>query len=142
MRKLGNKGITIVEVVIAMTIISIISSVAVAISMSSIKSSNKNTLEFNAMNVSADIISIYRKSEKIENFYTLLNNVYEFSEDSSNENITSPLEFTYENIKYQITWDDFEKSISINALRTSNDKKIYSTEYKKIGDYYETETAQ
>ncbi len=141
MRKLGNKGITIVEVVIAMTIISIISSVAVAISMSSIKSSNKNTLEFNAMNVSADIISIYRKSEDENDFYSLLKTVYSISDESSTSK-TSPLEFTYENIKYKITWEDFTKKISIEALRTSNDKKIYSTVYNKIGDYYETETTQ
>lgn len=139
MRKIGNKGITIVEVVIAMTIISIISSVAVTIAISSIKSSNKNTLVFNASNTTADIISIYRKSDSKEKFKSLLENTYSVTFDNSDDDTNNThLSFEYENINYEISWeiDSFDSKITIKASRINNGNKIYETSYSKKGEYY------
>lgn len=144
MKKLSNRGITIVEVVISMAIISIISSVAVTIAISSIKTSNKNTIEFNASNVSADIISLYRASDTKDTFKGLLSKTYfiEFQEDNSSTEEVKELSFAFENIKYEITWDDFDKKIMIKASRANNGKKIYETSYSKGGEYYENKQTQ
>ena len=75
-KRLGNKGITIVEVIVALSILGIIMMAAITLSGNAVIVSNTTVVKFKAFNLMADYVEVFQESESEEEFITLVNNTY------------------------------------------------------------------
>lgn len=123
--KLGNKGVTIVEAVVAMTLIVIITYVATQISVSALATSNNAEIEFKAVNTTSDLVTLYRTTNNKEEFIEAIEAYLEVDCDESNN-----YDFTFESDKlvYEITYYSF--LLQINVHKTNKTDSIYKYSYR------------
>lgn len=127
--KLGNKGVTIVEAVVAMTLIVIITYVATQISVSALATSNNAEIEFKAVNTTSDLITLYRTTNNKEEFIETIEAYLEVDCVESNN-----YDFTFESdrLVYEIQYyDNYMLSVKVNKL--NKDQKVYEYKYLKRG---------
>ncbi len=125
MKLLGRKGITLVETIIAMTLLVIITSSALTISLSSTKITSNSYLRFNAVNMTNDIIEIFQDSEDEQEFIDFINLIYNVD---IKRNINGSIYFTYENVLYNV----FPSGRIILIECTSKDKEHTYYEYNYV----------
>lgn len=127
--KLGNKGVTIVEAVVAMTLIVIITYVATQISVSALATSNNAEIEFKAVNTTSDLVTLYRTTNNKEEFIETIEAYLEVDCVESNN-----YDFTFESdrLVYEIQYyDNYMLSVKVNKL--NKDQKVYEYKYLKRG---------
>lgn len=123
---LNNKGVTIVEVVIAMSLVVVITSIAMTLSISSMTVSLNAQREFESANKCADFIEIFQESSNQSEYFALLESIYGIT---YTKDVNEAINFTLNDIDYniQIFWN---KHIIITS--SCNDTKLYSMEYGAI----------
>ena len=123
--KLGNKGVTIVEAVVAMTLIVIITYVATQISISALATSNNAEIEFKAVNTTSDLVTLYRTTNNKEEFIETIEAYLEVDCVESNN-----YDFTFESdrLVYEITYYSF--LLQINVHKTNKTDSIYKYSYR------------
>lgn len=123
--KLGNKGVTIVEAVVAMTLIVIITYVATQISVSALATSNNAEIEFKAVNTTSDLVTLYRTTNNKEEFIETIEAYLEVDCVESNN-----YDFTFESdrLVYEITYYSF--LLQINVHKTNKTDSIYKYSYR------------
>ena len=114
--KLGNKGVTIVEAAVAMALIVIITLIATQISVSALATSNNSTMEFRAINITSDLVTLYRTTNSQDE-------VYETDINTSNQYDFS---FTKERMVYSITYYEFMLQVKVTKV----EKKDIVYEYR------------
>ena len=128
-KKLNNKGVTIVEIVVAMVLFVILSSISFTVSLSSLTNTNKANLTFSAVNKVSDVIAIYKVSNNNDNFCENLKSCFDLDEMQIVDNKTS---FTINELRLDVTI--IENEITVTAFQvdeTNLDKSLYSNSYKR-----------
>lgn len=96
---LNNRGITIVEVVIAMTLVIIITSISMTISVSSMKLAINSERKFIATNRCSDFIEVFQEETDRKDFIKFLKKNYDCAlEYKANGTIS----FIDDNVEYNI----------------------------------------
>ncbi len=121
--KLGNKGVTIVEAAVAMALIVIITLIATQISVSALATSNNSTMEFRAINITSDLVTLYRTTDSQDEFKSMIGEVYETDINTSNQYDFS---FTKERMVYSITYYEFMLQVKVTKV----EKKDIVYEYR------------
>ncbi len=121
--KLGNKGVTIVEAAVAMALIVIITLIATQISVSALATSSNSTMEFKAINITSDLVTLYRTTDSQEEFKSMIEEVYETDINTSNQYDFS---FTKERMVYSITYYEFMLQVKVTKV----EKKDIVYEYR------------
>ena len=121
--KLGNKGVTIVEAAVAMALIVIITLIATQISVSALATSNNSTMEFRAINITSDLVTLYRTTDSQDEFKLMIGEVYETDINTSNQYDFS---FTKERMVYSITYYEFMLQVKVTKV----EKKDIVYEYR------------
>ena len=121
--KLGNKGVTIVEAAVAMALIVIITLIATQISVSALATSNNSTMEFRAINITSDLVTLYRTTNSQDEFKSMIGEVYETDINTSNQYDFS---FTKEIMVYSITYYEFMLQVKVTKV----EKKDIVYEYR------------
>lgn len=121
--KLGNKGVTIVEAAVAMALIVIITLIATQISVSALATSSNSTMEFKAINITSDLVTLYRTTNSQEEFKSMIEEVYETDINTSNQYDFS---FTKERMVYSITYYEFMLQVKVTKV----EKKDIVYEYR------------
>lgn len=119
--KLGKKGITIVEVIIAMALLIIVSTVTLTIAIQSTNTSSNVVLRFKAVNYTKDIIEVFQDVDNNNEFLDILNEELWFITDSQSENI------------FELANDSLIYNVTIN----NNTIHVLVTNKNKTHDYYE-----
>lgn len=119
--KLGKKGITIVEVIIAMALLIIVSTVTLTIAIQSTNTSSNVVLRFKAVNYTKDIIEVFQDVDNNNEFLDILNEELGFITDSQSENI------------FELANDSLIYNVTIN----NNTIHVLVTNKNKTHDYYE-----
>lgn len=127
--KLGNKGVTIVEAAVAMALIVIITLIATQISVSALATSNNSTMEFRAINITSDLVTLYRTTNSQDEFKSMIGEVYETDINTSNQYDFS---FEIDLFKIDITYYNF--MTTINVLKSRTNESIYKYTYRN-GEY-------
>lgn len=127
--KLGNKGVTIVEAAVAMALIVIITLIATQISVSALATSNNSTMEFRAINITSDLVTLYRTTDSQDEFKLMIEEVYETDINTSNQYDFS---FEIDLFKIDITYYNF--MTTINVLKSRTNESIYKYTYRN-GEY-------
>ena len=121
--KLGNKGVTIVEAAVAMALIVIITLIATQISVSALATSSNSTMEFRAINITSDLVTLYRTTNSQDEFKSMIGEVYETDINTSNQYDFS---FTKERMVYSITYYEFMLQVKVTKV----EKKDIVYEYR------------
>lgn len=121
--KLGNKGVTIVEAAVAMALIVIITLIATQISVSALATSSNSTMEFKAINITSDLVTLYRTTNSQDEFKSMIGEVYETDINTSNQYDFS---FTKERMVYSITYYEFMLQVKVTKV----EKKDIVYEYR------------
>lgn len=121
--KLGNKGVTIVEAAVAMALIVIITLIATQISVSALATSSNSTMEFKAINITSDLVTLYRTTDSQEEFKSMIEEVYKTDINTSNQYDFS---FTKERMIYNITYYEFMLQVKVTKV----EKKDIVYEYR------------
>lgn len=138
MKRLGNKGITIVEVIVALSILGIIMMAAITLSGNAVIVSNTTVMKFKAFNLMADYVEVFQESESEEEFITLVNNTYS-PEINKLEDANNTYNIIYNDILCNVDIEDNTIFIkSYNANKT--DKLLYEYSYSKA--YIETQNGE
>ena len=128
-KKLNNKGVTIVEIVVAMVLFVILSSISFTVSLSSLTNTNKANLTFSAVNKVSDVIAIYKVSSNNDNFFENLKSCFGIDQMQLLDNKTS---FTTNELRLDIAIIDNEITVTAFQLDETNlDKSLYSNSYKR-----------
>lgn len=127
--KLGNKGVTIVEAAVAMALIVIITLIATQISVSALATSNNSTMEFRAINITSDLVTLYRTTDSQDEFKLMIEEVYETDINTSNQYDFS---FEIDLFKIDITYYNF--MTTINVLKSRTNESIHKYTYRN-GEY-------
>ena len=135
-KKLGNKGVTIVEMIVALVLFFIISTVSLSITISSINSSNKESFEFLAINKTTDLLQIYKTSTSIGDYIANIKSIY--GVDSVDDKVDK-IESTYfgdknpnfyvliNNVRFFVTIEN--KKATIESIVVDHEKIIYTNSY-------------
>ena len=130
----SRKGVTILEMIIALTVITIISGIALSMAMTAVEVENKSQAGIEMTSRIESIVECFQFSDTQEMFEELIKKL-EKSEDafeagtSDNDNISKVLVLDKGNYKIAIKiYNDFKK-IEINANLKGDDNKTY-TYYK------------
>ncbi len=128
-KKLNNKGVTIVEIVVAMVLFVILSSISFTVSLSSLTNTNKANLTFSAVNKVSDVIAIYKVSSNDDNFCENLKSCFGLNEMQIVDNKTS---FTINELRLDIAILGNEITVTAFQVDETNlDKSLYSNSYKR-----------
>lgn len=126
-KKLGNKGITIVEVVISMALLIVLVLVTLSLATSATSTTNTAILTFRASNQAIDFIEIFQESDDEEEFKNLIERVYGVEYNIENNNSISVIK---NGVKSNILIID--NAIIINSYSESNpDNHLYEYTYWK-----------
>lgn len=136
-KKLGNKGVTIVEMIVALVLFFIISTVSLSITISSINSSNKESFEFLAINKTTDLLQIYKTSTSVADYKANIRSIY--GENSIVDKTESAYVGTYfgdkipdfyvliNNVRFFVTIEN--KKATIESIVVDHEKIIYTNSY-------------
>ena len=138
MRKNLKKGVTLLETVIAIALLAIISVVAVSVSVSSIKSEEKNIQAMEISFIAENAIECFRFADNNDKFIEALNKTTDsehpfnkLAEEGAEANDKKST-YTYVKSAYKvvIVADYTTNTIQITA-EDKNGKTIYSLSYKR-----------
>ena len=128
-KRLGNKGITIVEVIVALSILGIIMMAAITLSGNAVIVSNTTVMKFKAFNLMADYVEVFQESESEEEFIALVNKTYS-PEINELEDANNTYNIIYNGILCNVDIEGNTIFIkSYNANKT--DKLLYEYSYSK-----------
>ena len=131
-KRLGNKGITIVEVIVALSILGIIMMAAITLSGNAVIVSNTTVVKFKAFNQIADYVEVFQESKDEAQFLSLVRNIYN-PEIRELEDENNTYEIIYNNVLCNVDIDG--NLISIKAYNSNNtDKLLYEYSYSKYSE--------
>ena len=113
-----KKGVSIVEVVIAIAVISIISVAAVTTLTYSIKAQNKNLRDFDVATTCDTVIDCFRYGD-----LTLLNSIYDCTDNNNVKKINRG--------SYTLHVKESENGNAITITAKSDNTELFKVEYEK-----------
>lgn len=126
MKLLGRKGVTLVETIIAMTLLVIITSISLQLSLSSVTITSNSKYRFYAVNMTNDIIEIFQESKDDAQFHNILKDLYNVDFEREPNGAIS---FEYDAVTYNIL--SAGNIVLIDCYLESSDKKLYEYSYVK-----------
>ena len=132
MRKNLKKGVTLLETVIAIALLAIISVVAVSVSVSSIKSEEKNIQAMEISFIAENAIECFRFADNNDKFIEVLNKTTDSEHPFTEDEIEGKKCYIYKKSAYKvvIVADYGTNTIQITA-KDKNGNEIYSLKYKR-----------
>ncbi|MCD8371881.1 MAG: prepilin-type N-terminal cleavage/methylation domain-containing protein [Clostridia bacterium] len=135
MKKHGkNKGFTLVEGVIALTVITIISAAVTTLCITSSRSTAKLFSRFQATNIAADVVSCFKSAcEDTGNEQSAFESYLEFYVGETVSGTESGsvylYEFTMDMVDAEVTADFVNEEVNINTYHSSLGSSLYSYSY-------------
>lgn len=126
MKLLGRKGITLVETIIAMTLLVILTAISLELSLSSTIITSNSKYRFIAVNMTNDLIEIFQEADDNDHFQELVRTIYNVEFDREPNGAIS---FEYDNVTYHIL--NAGNIILIDCYDSDRDHKYYEYSYLK-----------